>query len=141
MILSADADSAELLRCIEDCESCHRICLHEAMNHCLETGGEHVEAGHFRTVMVCAEVCRTTADAMLASYTYHEVLCSACSRICIECAESCERVGEMEECVAACRRCAKSCDRMTGSGEPSKYGAAEVRRFSGEGSDNASPGL
>lgn len=115
MILSADTESPELIRCIEACESCHRICLHTAMNYCLEQGGEHVEPGHFRTMFVCAEVCRTTADAMLVSFSYHEVLCEACSRVCRECAETCERVGELEECVEACRRCAASCERVTGA--------------------------
>src|SRR5690606_3768280 len=114
MIMNADSDSAELIRCIEACEACHRICLQMAMNHCLEHGGEHVEPGHFRTMAICAEVCRTTADAMLSSFAYHEVLCEACSRVCRRCAESCERVGDMQECVEACYRCIESCERMTG---------------------------
>ncbi len=114
MIVSADADSAELIRCIDACEACHRICLQMAMNQCLDQGGEHVESGHFRALAVCADVCRTTADAMLSSFAYHELLCEACSRVCRRCAESCESVGGMQECVDACQRCADACDRITG---------------------------
>lgn len=111
MILNADTDSPELIRCIEDCEACHRMCLRMAMTHCLEQGGEHVEPGHLRAMIVCAEMCRTTAEAMLASYAYHEVLCEACARVCRKCAESCERIGDMQDCVDACHRCAASCER------------------------------
>ena len=141
MIMSADADSAEMMRCIEACETCHRLCLHMATNHCLESGGEHLEPDHFRTMLVCADMCRATADAMLSSFTYHEVLCTACSRICDECAESCERVGDMDECVNACRRCAESCNRMSGSAGRSDYSTAGARRLGGETGDNATPSL
>ena len=121
MIMSADADSAEMMRCIENCEACHRLCLHMATNHCLESGGEHLEPDHFRTMLVCADMCRATADAMLSSFAYHEVLCTACSRICDECAES--------------------CDRMSGSAGRSEYSTAGARRMGGEAPDKAMPSL
>ena len=35
-------------QCIDDCLDCHRTCLQEAMNHCLQAGGEHVAPAHFR---------------------------------------------------------------------------------------------
>jgi hypothetical protein len=124
MLLSADADSAEVRRCVEDCEACQRICLQMAMNHCLESGGDHLEPGHFRVMLTCAQVCRTTADALLSSFAYQEVLCGACSRICSECAASCEMVGDLDECVSMCRRCAESCSRMSGSFARSSYGAS-----------------
>src|SRR5690606_41306306 len=82
LIMNADSDSAELIRCIEACEACHRICLQMAMNHCLEQGGAHVEPGHFRAMTVCADVCRTAADAMSSSLEHHAVLCETCSRVC-----------------------------------------------------------
>jgi hypothetical protein len=113
MILSADVQSAELIRCIDACDACHRICLKMVMNHCLEIGGDYVEPGHFRSMTICAEVCRTTSDAMLSSFAYHEVLCEACSRVCRRCAESCESLG-MQECVAACQSCADACERIIG---------------------------
>jgi hypothetical protein len=140
MIMIADGDSAEMVRCIEDCEACHRLCLNMAMNHCLESGGEYLEPGHFRALLVCADVCRATADAVLSSFAYHEVLCSACSRICDECAESCERLGDMDECVRACRRCAESCDRVSGSAGRSQSRASGASRSGDGGTQNAIPG-
>lgn len=34
--------------CIEACQRSYATCLHTAMQHCLEVGGRHVEAKHFR---------------------------------------------------------------------------------------------
>lgn len=114
MILSADTECAEAMRCIEDCELCHRTCLRTLTNYCLEQGGEFVEPGHLRAMLACADLCRATADAILSSFAYQEALCEACSRVCRACADSCERLGEMQDCVDACRRCAESCRRMSG---------------------------
>lgn len=99
-------------RCIEDCERCYRVCFSMAMNHCLEQGGPHVEPGHFRLMTICSELCRVTADAMLANFILHKELCRACSRVCEECAASCRDLDGMEECVDACEHCAKSCAAM-----------------------------
>jgi hypothetical protein len=115
MLMTADVDSAEVMRCIDDCERCHRICLRMAMTFCLEQGGEHVEPPHLRAMLACADVCRMTADSMLAAFTLHEELCGLCARVCRDCAESCERVGDMPECVDACRQCAMSCARLSGA--------------------------
>jgi hypothetical protein len=52
--------SEEMSRCIEICLSSYKTCLSTAMNHCLETGGKHVEPAHFRLMMACAEICRTS---------------------------------------------------------------------------------
>ncbi len=49
--------------CVEACLKCYSVCLHAAMNHCLETGGEHTEPEHFRLMMACAEMCRTSAHS------------------------------------------------------------------------------
>lgn len=132
MLIAAEVDSEALLRCIEDCERCHRLCLRMAMTHCLEQGGDHLEPPHFRVMLACAEICRTTADAMLASYALYEELCAVCARICRDCAESCERVGELEECALACRACAESCTRLAGKtpvGEHRSPGSNEARRY------------
>lgn len=102
----------EMQNCIEECLDCHRICLQEAMNHCLEKGGKHLEPTHFRLMMNCAEICQTSANFMLSGSQHHKLTCGVCAQICEACAQSCEQVGEMEECVRACRRCAESCQKM-----------------------------
>jgi hypothetical protein len=86
-----------------------------AVNHCLPHGGRHVDTDHMRTMLECAELCRTTADLMLISSALHRDLCAVCATACEACARSCETLGDMQECVTACRRCAESCTKMSGS--------------------------
>jgi hypothetical protein len=104
--------SEEMTRCIETCLACYRTCTSMAMNHCLEMGGEHVQPNHFRLMMACAEICRTSAHFMLIGTPHHKHTCRECAEICAECAANCERIGNMDECVATCRACADSCRRM-----------------------------
>lgn len=118
--------SAGMQKCISECQSCHQECLQTAMGHCLETGGRHVEPGHFRLMIGCAEICRTAAALMLGQVPHHAAVCGACADICEACAASCESIGGMESCVEACRRCAASCRAMAasmGSSSSAKVGS------------------
>jgi len=36
VLAAAEMDSAAMLRCIEECERCHRTCLRTALTYCLE---------------------------------------------------------------------------------------------------------
>jgi hypothetical protein len=121
---------SSMQQCIDECLHCYRTCMQTAMNHCLETGGPHVEPEHFRLMMNCAEICRTSADFMLSSSPLHARICSACAEVCDACADSCEQIGDMDECVQACRSCAQSCHQMAGGqmgmpipGESAQFGA------------------
>jgi hypothetical protein len=104
--------SAEAKKCIDACLLCYQTCLSTAMNHCLEAGGKYTEPPHFRLMMACAEICRTSAHFMLINTPHHKHTCKECAEICTECADDCERIGDMEECVKVCRQCAKSCAAM-----------------------------
>ncbi len=104
--------SPKMEACIAACLKCYAVCLATAMNHCLEAGGKHVEPKHFRLMMACAEMCRTSAHFMLIGTNHHKHTCAECAEICEECAKDCERIGEMEECVRECRVCAESCRKM-----------------------------
>jgi hypothetical protein len=99
----------QMKQCIDNCQKCHATCLQMAATHCLERGGKHVEAEHFRLMMDCAEICQTSANFVLRGSTHHAHVCAECADICEDCARSCEAVGDMDECVAACRACAVSC--------------------------------
>ncbi len=103
----------EMQQCIQNCQDCHAMCLQMASTHCLEMGGAHVEAKHFRLMMDCAQICQTSADFMLRGSTHHAHVCAECADICEDCATSCEAVGDMDDCVAACRKCAESCRSMS----------------------------
>ncbi|MDN5753675.1 MAG: four-helix bundle copper-binding protein [Nitrosospira sp.] len=109
--MSSDYD---MQSCIDTCVQCHQTCLETAMKHCLETGGKHVEAGHFRLMMNCAEICQVSANVMLSGSDFSGRVCSVCAEICEACADSCEQVGGMDECVETCRDCAQTCREMSG---------------------------
>jgi hypothetical protein len=104
--------SAEMKACIEACLRCYQVCLGTAMTHCLQMGGKHTEPAHFRLMMACAEMCRTSAHFMLIGTEHHKHTCAECAEICEACARDCERIGDMQECVVACRECAEMCRRM-----------------------------
>ena len=104
--------SPETLQCIENCLTCYGVCLGMATNHCLAVGGAHVEQEHLRLMLACAEVCRTHAHLMILGSPHAKHLASECAEIATECAESCEKVGDMDDCVKACRACAASCATM-----------------------------
>lgn len=103
---------AAMQDCVDACLRCYGVCLGSAMGHCLETGGEHVAPPHFRLMLACAEICRTSAHFMLIGSPHHPHVCRECAEICDECATDCERLGDMDDCVEACRQCAESCRKM-----------------------------
>ncbi len=103
----------EMQSCIDACLRCYQTCLEMAMTHCLHKGGKHIAPEHFRLMMACAEMCRTSAHFMLLQSPHHKHTCRECAEICEECAKDCERLGDMDECVQACRACAESCRMMS----------------------------
>lgn len=105
----------DMQECIDNCLQCYRVCLETAMNHCLEKGGKFVEPEHFRLMLNCADICRTSADFMLSRSPLCAQTCAVCAEVCDACAESCDRLGEMEECARICRLCAESCRDMAGA--------------------------
>lgn len=98
--------------CIANCNRCHQICLQTAMNHCLDAGGQHVQADHFKLMMNCAEICQLSANFQLSNSAFHRQVCAVCAYICEACTASCEAIGGMDECVEACEKCAESCRQM-----------------------------
>lgn len=103
---------SKMKECVEACNQCYQMCLHEAMNHCLESGGEHVAPDHFRLMMSCAEICQTSVDFMLIRSLFSHQLCRVCADVCEACASSCEKIG-MGDCARVCRECARSCREMS----------------------------
>src|SRR6201985_424603 len=97
--------SQEMQRCIDRCLECYKTCLGVELTHCLETATAHVEPPHFRLMLACAEMCRTSAHFMLISSPHHKHTCRECAEICTECANDCERLDGNEAGVAACRAC------------------------------------
>lgn len=97
--------------CIDHCLRCHAVCL-ETINYCLTIGGQHASPHHIALLSTCADVCVTSADAMLRGADVHSVICGACAEVCRQCAIACEGMGEdaeIKRCAEFCRRCADSC--------------------------------
>lgn len=115
----------EMQSCIDACNRCYQTCLHEAMTHCLESGGKHVAADHFRLMMNCAEICQTSVNFMLSSSAFSNQVCRVCAEVCDACAKSCEQISGMEDCARVCRECARHCREMAGPGSNQSTGAQE----------------
>lgn len=107
--------TAEMQHCIDNCTTCHNICV-ETISHCLLLGGEHASADHIRLLMDCAEICDVSADFMLRGSHRHDKVCGVCAEVCRDCASECERLAHgdvtMMRCAETCRQCADSCRRM-----------------------------
>ncbi|MDR0181991.1 four-helix bundle copper-binding protein [Lysobacter sp. UC] len=106
--------SADMEECIRNCTECHAICV-ETIAYCARVGGKHAEAQHLSLLATCADICRTSADAMLRGSRVHGYVCGACAAVCSACADACSAMRddpEMARCAEACRRCARSCEEM-----------------------------
>lgn len=101
--------------CIESCWQCHVVCL-ETQLYCLDKGGAHASTPHISLMTDCAEMCVTTANAMLRRSSRHAAVCVACAEICDACAQACEALAgdaTMIACARSCRECAGHCREMS----------------------------
>jgi hypothetical protein len=107
-----DMKNHEMELCIRNCNECHAICTRTA-SYLLGEGGS---GAHVTLLLVCADICRVSADAMLRGAEEHAITCGACAEICARCAAACEGHAEadaqLRACAEACRRCAESCALM-----------------------------
>jgi hypothetical protein len=106
--------SSAMSACIDNCTDCHRACL-ETIRHCLEKGGTHADPDHVSLLLLCAEICQTSANAMVLGVHQHGHTCRACAEICRACGEACDSMSDdpaLKVCADACARCADSCGRM-----------------------------
>jgi hypothetical protein len=74
----------ETRRCVDECLGCQRACVTTASQHCLDVGGRHVEPRHFRLMLACAEICRTSAYLMELGTELHKRTCAVCAEVCEE---------------------------------------------------------
>jgi len=61
-------ESPEMQTCIAHCSRCHEVCLKSAA-HCLKERGDEWQL--VTTLLVCAEVCRLSADTMIRGSELH----------------------------------------------------------------------
>lgn len=101
---------------IQNCLNCFKVC-EETLSRCL-TANNHKDSNHLILLKTCAEICNTSAKFMMMNSKFHPLTCDVCSKVCLECAESCEVTEDdsMKDCVEACRKCAESCGKMAKMG-------------------------
>ena len=111
-----EATGSHMNECIDHCLKSYRACT-LLISHCLSMGGEHAAEEHITKLATCAQMCQTSATFMMYNSDYHRETCRLCAKLCITCAEDCERIAdgdeEMLECAAICRECAEHCERMS----------------------------
>lgn len=95
-------------QCIEDCINCHALCYSAGMRYPGSPGNDDASV-----LIACAELCRTTANFMLAGLPLEQRVCELCAEACAACARFCEQNAGLDTCLDACRRCLASCKRMT----------------------------
>ena len=47
--------------------------------HCLEMGGERVAPQHLRLMLLCAEICETSAKFLISNSDLHKETCRVCA--------------------------------------------------------------
>lgn len=107
-------NAQDMQRCIDDCTTCHAVCL-QTIQHSLGRGGKHAAPEHIRLLADCAQICPTTADFLIRGSDLYPITCGACAEICQRCADECDRMAddaELHRCADQCRRCAESCRQM-----------------------------
>lgn len=108
---------AEMQACIDHCQQCYATCT-ETAQHVLSTQGVNGQgmAELARTLLDCADICRTSAGFMLRGSPMHHVTCGACAEVCRACEQACREGGDdkiLRECAEVCRTCAESCAQMS----------------------------
>jgi hypothetical protein len=106
------ADAVAVQNCIDACLRCYQLCRATPIARAAAIGGADGGARHLALMLNCADICRTASDFLLSGSDHRNIVCAVCATVCRSCAESCERMGGLEECAAACRSCAGLCMRM-----------------------------
>src|SRR3546814_15273986 len=79
--------------CIDNCTQCHATCL-ETINYCLSQGGQHAAPEHIGLLATCADICATSADAMLRGPSITPATCGSCAEVCRPCRSEERGVGK-----------------------------------------------
>jgi hypothetical protein len=116
--MSHEMPSKDTLDCMKTCGECALMCA-QCGHHCLHMGGQHASPEHQGIMQDCASICATAACFMSRNSHHAPRVCGECVDICMECAESCDKLAKgdamMKECAELCRSCAKACEKMAGA--------------------------
>src|ERR1043165_5434508 len=97
--------------CIDACQQCVIACNHCA-NACLHEEDVQQLSRCIRLDLECATFCSAAVQVMSINGKLSAELCELCSKICLLCAEECEKHDHMDhcrECALTCHKCAEVC--------------------------------
>jgi len=100
--------------CIEACQDCVVAC-NQCAIACTREPDIQDMANCIRLDLECAAFCNAAVQVMTLSGTLAGELCELCARICLRCAEECEKYEKMDhcrECALVCHKCAEICGQM-----------------------------
>jgi hypothetical protein len=106
-----------MLHCIQECTSCHAVCLHTS-TVAVYADGLPRDNALIRTLHDCTEICQMCADFLLRGSMLYGITCDACARICEACASACENYPDnanFRACASSCRTCAAACHATAAS--------------------------
>jgi hypothetical protein len=116
--------------CIESCTACAHLCL-ETLAWCQAKGGAYADPKLLALLALCADICTTSARAMIGGSEAHVFLCHACAQVCLRCADSCALLSteaQLRTCATACANAARCCADMARA--PESEMEARARRAS-----------
>ncbi len=95
-----------LHECVRACNNCADSCLSE--------DNVQMMAECIRTDIVCAAVCKTTADILASDFRNVEGMIKYCAEVCEQCADECEKHdhSHCQKCASICRKCAAECESL-----------------------------
>jgi hypothetical protein len=96
---------------VETCHETQRMCW-EAASHCATLGTTRGDEREIQLFQKCARICRTSAASFVVGSSLVAQIAAACSKLCEECAQVCDRFAkdrDMAACAALCRACACAC--------------------------------
>ena len=97
--------------CMDACHDCHVTCLHMAMNHCLEMGGQHAAPEHMKIMADCAQICAVAIDFMARKSAHPSISAASAPRSAVRALRAAKRSTEWK---IAWRRAARAPTLATG---------------------------
>src|SRR5438045_3970472 len=108
----------DLKQVIRQLLDCYQSCL-ETVGHRLDLGGKFAEREHIQLLQLCAQICHTSATALLMDSSFYGRVCALCADICEESAadQSMDDDDEIRDCARMCRKTADTCHAVAGDGD------------------------
>ena len=106
--------------CIESCTACESLCA-ETVEYCRKEERLGADVELIAVLMACADICGTSARALIGGSSVHVHVCRACAAVCERAAKLCgDHPGDglLRACAGACTLAARCCNDMVHAYSP-----------------------